>query len=113
MSKTVTEFLVYSSVLGSGFIGFYFDLILEAVSSIANFVAIISSGTSYIGIYLYINGMMKDSKGRFMAIDLKSSNGSDQENIWTIYVREIRLHVEIIGYVLNKKKSNTDEIGRN
>lgn len=97
--------LVHSSVLGrNSFIGFYFDLTFETVSSLANFVAIIASGSSYIGIYLYIDGMVKDSKRRLMAIDPKSTNGANQEELWPIYVGEIKLHVEIIGYVSNDQK---------
>lgn len=85
------------------YLGFYFDLACEALSTIANYVGIISTGSSFIGIHLYINGMMRDMKMQFNSINVdfmdpsKPSNSLRRMEKWSIYVREIEFHIEIVG----------------
>lgn len=57
----------------------------------------------YIGIFLYINGMVKDMKMRFSSIDDSLTIKPNQtkvhlsDSIRLIYVQEIEFHIEIIG----------------
>lgn len=94
-----------SSVFGATYCGFYFDLVCEALSTVANYVGIISSGSSFIGIHLYINGMMRDMKMQFTSIKKhfkdQPSESLKRMEIWSTYVREINFHNEILEYVSN------------
>lgn len=58
----------------------------------------ITAGSMYVGIYLYINGMVKDMKMRIMSIDTNAVIVSQHStmSIWSTYIQEIELHVEII-----------------
>lgn len=93
-----------SSLLGRGnFIGFYFDWAIDATSSLSNYVVVSSSGSSYIGMFLYINGMMRDMKMRLNSMNNNSMEAQQKPSSsvekWSIYVREMDFHVEIIGYL--------------
>lgn len=50
----------------------------------------------FVGIFIYINGMVKDMKMRLSAANLDSVGDSSSINIWTIYEQELNLHNEII-----------------
>lgn len=62
-----------------------------------------SSGSSYIGMFLYINGMMSDMKMRLNSMNNNSMEAQQKPSSsvekWSIYVREMDFHVEIIGYL--------------
>lgn len=59
-------------------------------------IIMIANGSIYVGIFLYIDGMVKDMKVRI------SSRGVDAKaelyplNIWTVYSQETDLHIAII-----------------
>lgn len=91
---------ISSSLLGrTNVIGFYIDCFIVVGGAMANFTAIFLFGTIHTGIFLYINGMVKDMKMRINAINVDSSEKShDSMKAWLNYVREIRFHIEIIKY---------------
>lgn len=83
------------------YIGFFIDCAIEFYGCFSAFVVIHLSGSAYVGIALYINGMVKDMKMRIMSINDHSSNTSvnpiNQMKTWSAYVQEIDFHIEIIG----------------
>lgn len=77
--------------------GFYIDCFIVVGGGAANFTAIFLFGTIQMGIFLYINGMVKDMKIRMKTIGLDSPNDPNHsKRIWSNYVREIKFHNEII-----------------
>lgn len=75
----------------ANYIGFYIDWSIEAIGSTSSYIILITSDLIYIGVFLYVDAMVKD-----MQIRIKSSDFSDQMNSWTMYVREMNFHIEII-----------------
>lgn len=74
-------------------IGFYLDWFIEMIVSIVADVAIFISVSFYVGICLYINGMMKDIKLHLMDIDRVST----KDLKWSLYAPLIDLHNEATG----------------
>lgn len=79
------------------YIGFYVDWALSAIPSLAYFITFITCGSMYVGAFIYINGMVAEMKMRLKSID--SANVTHTLKKWSIYVGEIELHNEIIGYL--------------
>lgn len=59
-------------------------------------MSIVIAASIYIGMCLYITGMVKDMKMRITAIDSPAYHRLHESNTWPIYVREISFHNEII-----------------
>lgn len=96
---------MFSSILGrTGYIGFLVDWSIGATSVWVCFMAMTVAASVYIGIFLYINALVADLKQRVQAIDVFSSSKPrqpmDHLKTWSIYLQEIELHIEIIGYML-------------
>lgn len=115
--KTMKNYLFFlckhsSSIIGRcSYIGFFIDWLFGLLSLSSSFLIVILSASITIGIYLYINGMVDDIKVKMKLIDdicpirptqlphlgEGYAQRSVQQNIWAIYVEEIRFHLEIIG----------------
>lgn len=79
------------------YMGFYVDWFIEFACFAADPIAFASSVSIYVGMFLYINAMVEDVKMRLSSINFNESAGEqDPMNIWSMYVAEIDLHVEII-----------------
>lgn len=52
----------------------------------------------YIGMFLYIHGMVEDLKMRILSInaDFLPETSAKKQSLWLFYVREIDLNVQII-----------------
>lgn len=86
-----------SSLIGrASYVGFYIDWIVEVLGFVADVTIITTTGTIYVGIFLYINGMVEDLKMRVFPIDADFIGDIIPVDIWSIYVHEINLHAEII-----------------
>lgn len=85
----------YSSWFGVyTYFGLFADWVTQAASSVLIYPLIISTIASFfVGICLYVASMVKDLEETLMALD--KSNG-DHPEMWSIYVNEIRFHIEII-----------------
>lgn len=81
---------------------FYLDWAIELFSNVVSSTILIASTSIYIGLFLYINAMVKDMKMRNMSIGSDSMGKPPKASInlekWSIYVQYIEFHVEIIGY---------------
>lgn len=88
----------------ANYIGYFVDLFVTLIGSSASFIIISMSVSIYVGIFLYITGMVKDMKMCIESIDdeLKIEPPSCQTEKWSIYVNGIEFHTEIIGYLLKK-----------
>lgn len=74
--------------------GFYIDWLIEGIAGIACYTILTISSSIYIGMFLYITGMVKDMK---VQIDQDlSPELSKETNKWMIYLQEIKFHAEII-----------------
>lgn len=79
-----------SSLIGrTCYLGFYIDWFIELTTGAACVIIIAINGSIYVGIFLYINGMVKDLKMRL-------SSELSPVRPWSIYIKEINHHVEII-----------------
>lgn len=94
-----------SSLIGRmSYIGFFIDWALESITAIANFSTMVLAGSISVGIFYYVNTMVDDMKIRTQSIgeDLprkpKCRAWGDLK-IWPIYVQEIDIHNQIIGYL--------------
>lgn len=104
-----------SSLIGrASYIGFFIDWFIESISILVTCIVFVSSGSSYFGIFLYINGMVRDMKMQLMSNGslycsksesneaLKPTKESceplKQMELWRCYVRELKFHIEIMGY---------------
>lgn len=91
------NYLIYfsfSSWLGrQTYFGYYVDWFIEALGSFIYTLSILCTGSIYVGIYLYINGMAEDLHGT-----LKRLDQAEAEDLWPTYVEEIRFHSEILEY---------------
>lgn len=77
--------------------GFYVDWFIEFACFASDPILFTSSASIYVGLFLYINAMVKDVKMRLSLINLNdSADEGHPANIWSNYVPEIDLHVEII-----------------
>lgn len=88
---------------GNIYIRFYADWLHQTIASLSSVTMFNSSGSMYIGLSLYINGMVQDLKKRIEKIDVDSTSIGDkspspmtQTEIWLIYVKEMDFHMEII-----------------
>lgn len=103
----------YSSLLGrTTYIGFFVDWLIQVATVLAAFVAIVLSVVSYVGLFLYINGMVDDLKMRMGLIEDNSSwttSSLSQNKLWSTYVQAIDFHVEVLGYA---RKSLTSTLFR-
>lgn len=76
------------------YFGFFADWVTQAASSVLIYPLIISTIASFfVGVCLYVEGMVKDLKKTLMAFH---KSNEDQSEMWSIYVNEIRFHNEII-----------------
>lgn len=77
--------------------GFAADSLIELTSTISCFIVLTAVGSLYVGLCLYISGMVADMKTRLDSAfaSPKEFNKTDQ---WTVIVQEINFHTEIIEY---------------
>lgn len=88
-----------SSFIGrTSYVGFFIDWFIVGVCSAIQIIIITTTGSMYIGIFLYIHGMVEDLKMRILSIntDILSEKGPTKQNTWPFYIEEIDLNVEII-----------------
>lgn len=84
----------------SNYFGFFIDWFVELIGNATAYAMIIATASIFIGLSLYINGMMEDMKMRLMSIDSDSTEKPSKRlnpvQMWSIYVEEIQFHIEII-----------------
>lgn len=73
--------------------GFYVDLLLQAIVLASDSTILIATISIYVGIFIYINAMVKDMKMRLLTTDLDLL---EESSSWSIYVQEFDFHNEII-----------------
>lgn len=71
--------------------GYYADWITQAAVGIPYALIVTTIGSFYVGIYLYINGMVEDLEETLTRIDYYNENFN-----WPTYVEVIHLHNTII-----------------
>lgn len=76
--------------------GFYTDWFFLATCLATNAILLLASGSIYVGIILYINGMGKDMNARILTIERDSEVEESPRSAWSIYLQEINMHAEII-----------------
>lgn len=87
-----------SSLFGrTNCIGFLIDCVVQLMSSLSGYAIILLSGSSYLGIYIYVNAMVRDMKRELMPIENGSSVDLRLRENWKIFKRAINFHIEIIG----------------
>lgn len=90
-NQKTTKICLNSSLIGrTTYIGFFIDWCIEVISVLGIFVTFISAGSFYVGMCLYINGMVEDMKIRMTSLD------AAQMEIWSSNVRQIQFHNEIL-----------------
>lgn len=83
-----------SSWLGrETYFGYYVDWSNELFSAIPYNLSLLSIGSLYGGVYLYINGMADD-----LQATLKQLDQTEVEDMWPHFVDAIRFHNKIIEY---------------
>lgn len=75
---------------------FYVDLIAEWIAVAADMIIVVVNVTIYVGIFTYINGMVKDMKIRLLSINADFVGSLRPVERWSIYIQELNLHNEII-----------------
>lgn len=89
------------------YMGFFVDWSIEVIATTTGYMTVILSALFYIGMYLYINGMVNDMRMELMPNRpdsfKKPRHPLDQRKNWSIYVRQIEFHIEIIGYQLTSR----------
>lgn len=86
----------FSSLIGrETYFGYYVDCFSEALGATSFTLTLLTTGSLYLGIYLYINGMADDLQATVEKLDQV-----EPEDMWATYVEEIRFHNEITGYVI-------------
>lgn len=86
-----------STLIGrTSYVGFFIDWFIELICFATVLLILIASGSIYIGISLYIIGMVEDLKMRIPSIDSDFVAQLNPASVWSIYVKEIDHHVEII-----------------
>lgn len=105
MIHSVTPFEnvnIFSSFLGrTNYVGFFVDWSIQSVAIIGCFFVVLASGISYVGIFLYIHGMVADVQKRLESIGdgvTTQTTGSSSVQMWSIYRQQIDFHLKIIGY---------------
>lgn len=97
MNKISLIFFTSSSLFGRDkYYGFAVDWLIELLSIIAGFIGYITVGSFYVGLCLYINGMVTDMKIKM--VNKSSSDYLDGTRFWMVNVKEMMFHAEIIGY---------------
>lgn len=87
-------FSSFSSWLGrETYFGYYVDWSCEALGSFSYNICFIPTGSLFVGMYLYIDGMADDIQAT-----LKQLDQAEAECMWSTYVNEIHFHNEIIEY---------------
>lgn len=97
-----------SSLMGrDNYMGFFVDWSIEVIATTTGYMTVILSALFYIGMYLYIDGMVNDMRMELMPNRpdsfKKPRHPLDQRKKWSIYVRQIEFHIEIIGYQLTSR----------
>lgn len=91
---------VHSSLMGRDtYTGFYCNWIFVLFSLTGASLIVLSSATIYIGMFLYIDGLVRDLKMRLLAVADDFSIGSlNLERNWLIYVHEIKFHIQVFRF---------------
>lgn len=80
--------------------GFLVSWIIEGSSAAAGFLILVIVGSIYIGMVLYIAGMVKDMRMRIVPYDSdfapESHQPLNQIKAWLMFAREIEFHAEIL-----------------
>lgn len=77
--------------------GFYLDWFFQVNNGFLALMLVFVAGTIFIGMFFYITAMVNDMTMRIAAIDDDFNPQRKYEKIiWSIHVREIRFHLEII-----------------
>lgn len=97
----------YSSFLGRDkYFGFAVDWFIVLISVGSCFVMFTTVGSLYSGLCFYITGMVVDMKTQLSCSVFGSHETSNRTKCWTIYVKEITVHIEILEYDLLFLKSS-------
>lgn len=76
--------------------GFYLDWFFQINNGFDALVLVLVAGSIFIGMFLYITGMVSDMKMRIATIDDDLASQQKNRHFWLLHVREFRFHVEII-----------------
>lgn len=81
--------------MGRGtYFGFAVDWFIVSTAVASCYVVFITAALIYLGLCLYIKGMVMDMKAQLRC--LRSAEKMNQANRWAIYLKEITFHNEII-----------------
>lgn len=85
-----------SLVARANYIGFFVDWIIELIGNCVAYAMIIATASIFIGLHLYINGMMQDMRIRLTMRAIDGDSTEEPTQMWPTYVEEIQFHIEII-----------------
>lgn len=92
--------MIFSSLLGrESYFGFFVDWFIELIAEVMCLIVFVTSATLYIGLCLYINGMVMDMKTEMACSNFILDKKIDLPNYWSTYAMTIDFHCEIIEYV--------------
>lgn len=87
-----------SSLVDQSGVGrFYTDWLIECMLALSDGIIIIALASLYVGMYLYISGMVRDMNRRFSSLADGSILQPNRLQMWTTYTQEVDFHIEIIG----------------
>lgn len=87
------------------YLGFYVDLLIEAIALSSGLLTATITASVYIGLLLYMHATIDDMRARLSSIgtfEPQQSPGqnrqrTDNQRMWSIYAEEIDFHFDIIG----------------
>lgn len=83
------------------YVGFFVDMTIEVIGLVFYFAVIITAGSLFSGLCLYITGMVDDVGLQIALLDNNQSNqmnAAERRRAREVYVNEIRFHIKIIEY---------------
>lgn len=93
---------LFSSLLGqTTYIGFYVDWLIEVVAIVAGFTILAAASSLFIGMFVYINATIADSRMRLSSIEPGHAIDQSAVKFWPVYLREINFHIDIIRWILH------------
>lgn len=97
ITKSLLNKKIFSSILGrTSYIGFYTDLLFIVACSASSATIVLASGSIFVGIFYYINGIVKDMNARILALEKDPVTETSLTSAWSFYLQEINMHVEVI-----------------
>lgn len=88
----------FSSLIGWSYTGFLIDWFIQFIAFTCYFSILVASGSLFIGLCLYITGMVEDIKLQLALLDepLSTKNSVSRLHARSVYAKEIDFHINIL-----------------